>query len=66
MPRLGMLGMEERIVRVHGSKTKSYTGWVREENRLLGSGDVSDMAIRAAAVVGDVDDRRDFWRGPSW
>ena len=32
----------------------------------MGSGEVSDTAIRDAAIVGDVDDRRGLWRGPSW
>jgi hypothetical protein len=39
---------------------------LRDEKRLLGSLVVSDVEMREAAVVGDVDDRSGFWRGPSW
>lgn len=38
----------------------SYTDWVCGEERLFGSGVVSDVDLRAAAVVGEVDTRSGF------
>ena len=33
---------------------------------MVGSQAVSGVEMRETAVVGDVDARRGFWRGPSW
>lgn len=64
--RLGMLGMDDLMVRFDGSYTISYTGCPRKEERLLGSAAGSDIEIRAAAVAGEEDAKSGFWRGPSW